>query len=112
MACQAGDVAKEMKTEDLALLLTKRGGGSWFFAGFQWFKRPVAHNVEDLCSTGLALAEMGELEEALKDHEQARSLAEDNNFLQSSLGADILVNMGIAKAWCHETRCLPYLVSL
>lgn len=51
------------------------------------------------------MAEVGDLEEALKDHEQARSLAEDNNFLQSSLGADILVNMGIAKAWCHETRC-------
>lgn len=76
--------------------------------GIAGFQLKLCCNV----ATGLALAEVGDLEEALKDHEQARSLAEENHFLQSSLGADILVNMGIAKAWCHETRCLPYLVSL
>lgn len=44
------------------------------------------------------MAEVGDLEDALKDHEEARSLAEEHGFLESSLGADILVNLGIAKA--------------
>eukprot|EP00438_Fugacium_kawagutii_P034162 Skav226370 [mRNA] locus=scaffold290:183923:188244:+ [translate_table: standard] len=72
MAYAAADVAYDTQMEDLAMLLTKRG-----------------------C---LAVAEVGDLEDALKDHEEARSLAEEHGFLESSLGADILVNMGIAKA--------------
>ena len=69
MACQAAEANEEMA--NLALLLTKRG---------------------------LALAFLGDLQNALKDHEQARALAEEHGFLQSSLGADVLVNMAIAKA--------------
>lgn len=70
LACQSEEAYDGDETT-LALLLTKRG---------------------------LALAELDDLEDALKDHEQARSVAEEGDFLQTGLGADILVNMGIAKA--------------
>lgn len=83
LACQSEEAYDGDETT-LALLLTKRGQTILCWSRSDVFSPKRSQNEVRGClgmscetTRGLALAELDDLEDALKDHEQARSVAEE-----------------------------------